>query len=316
LEERDINVWTSQAIVKLDAAPLDEHAWKQAGILAKRIETARKDDPRGQAVLRTITELRLTKAALDRKDAPQARLHVEQARAALATIGVGHALGRASESIAKRASATLDAEFEGASRWLREVPLSIRSTEQAAQHFRRALSLGGDHPMAQIGLASVQKLQTALRAMSEKRYAQAASVLDDVRRALPTDADPAVSVQALRAALDNTRAQLFELRPSPGDIYPIIGAALQVLGREPLGPNAQDQAESLLRDVLQLQTDEPSALEGIKAVTLLRGTNDALRQDDPEGARAALQGAQASLVAIGLSANILKPAWDLIGQHK
>ena len=315
LEERDINVWTSQAIVKLDAAPLDEHAWEEAGVLAKRIESARNDDPRGQAVLRAITELRLAKTALDREDAPQAHLHVKQARTALATIGVRRTLDHASETIAQRTNAKLDAEFQGASRRLREVPLSIRSTEQAAQHFRRALALGGDHPMAQIGLLSVQKLQTAIRAISEKRYAAAASALADVRRALPTDADPAVSVLALRTALDNTRAQLFELRPSPGEIYPIIGAALQVLGRDPLGPDAQDKAESLLRDVLQLQTDEPSALEGIEAVNQLRGTNDALRQDDPEGARAALQGAQESLVGIGLSANILKPAWDLIEQR-
>jgi hypothetical protein len=145
--------------------------------------------------------------------------------------------------------------------------------------------------------------------MAATEFTKSATLLDDADSQLRPLETTDAPVPQLGDTLASARRRLAKQRPSPGEIYPIVGAALQAITSDPLGAEMLDSADKLLRNVLAMQADEPTALAGLQAIEQLRAADHALSVGAGAQARASLKQAQDLLAGIGLASAVLEPAW-------
>jgi hypothetical protein len=229
---------------------------------------------------------------------------------------VQYSLSNAVRQLDAARNKALQTQLETADQALSRDPMSDADLATAKTALERVLALVPDDPFAQAAVTAIDLIQRASAAMAATEFARSATLLDDADSQLGPLETTDVPVPRLRQALASVKRQLATQRPSPGEIYPIVGAALQAIASDPLGVERLETADKLLRNVLAMQADEPTALAGLQAIEQLRMAYQALSDGASAQATASLKQAQDLLAGIGLAPAVLEPAWRKIQTAK
>ena len=236
---------------------------------------------------------------------------MQQAREQLTTIGLESALTRAQADIEAQMHQAHASRLQAVASLLDSGVIDDARLAQAQAKLQEVLQRTPKQPTATTASAVLAAIIQAHQATAATRYAEAAKMLAQAGERLNGDTvlnvDP---LPALRSVLQEARQRLAALRPSPAEVYPIISIGLRKIRQKPLDISQLEAAETLLRNALGLQADEPSALGGIATIGHLRDTRHALDNGDAAAARQALQRAEISLESIGLAPSMLQAARD------
>ena len=310
-EERDLITWTGQAVATLDRKPFEPDAWQQVEGLTTRILEVRADDERGLVLRDALAAVRQASQALAAGDFPQAVEQVQQAQKKLTTIGLESALTSALADIEAQMHRSHASQLQAVTSLLDSGVIDDARLAQAQAKLQEVLQRTPQQPTATTASEVLAAIIEARQATAATRYAEAAKTLAQAGERLNGDVVSNVDpLPALRVVLQGTRQWLAARRPSPAEIYPIISVGLRKISQKPLDITQLEAAETLLRNALGLQSDEPSALGGIATIGYLRDTRHAIDNGDAAAARQALQQAESSLESIGLAPSMLQAARD------
>jgi len=310
--ERDLNAWTSEAINALNRSPFDDVTWQTVASLAEKITSTNTNDQRGLVVTSALNNMRQAKQAADETRFGDAQAYIEEAQSELATIGVRHPLENAYRQLHLASSNALQAQLRLANDALREDPGNGAALVDARAALEPVLTFLPDNTSAKMGIVVIDLIQATNASIAATEFAKSARLLADADQQLSTIEASDPLVPQLRMALLDARRRLANLRPSPGEIYPLISVALEAISNDPLNTEMLDTADKLLHNVLAMQSDQPTALAGLQAVDQLRIAGDALAENGYADARAALEQVERLFVDIGLRTDVLAPAWQAL----
>jgi serine/threonine protein kinase len=310
---RDLITWTSAAVSELNRSPFSSEAWERARQSAEKILALQDNDPRGLAVNAALEQLQQAKTALSAQDFNAAREYVAQARAALVAIGLRQPLQRAAGDIQSEVQRLSPVRLAAASKAIIRTPLTNDQLVEAGSTLEQILADDPGNLVAQTGIAVLDHLKSARSNVQATRFLAAERELNQAFELVEAASVATVSpLPELATVLSREQSQLAVIRPNPGEIYPIVGAALGQITGSPLDLVKLDSAERLLRNVLGMQADEPIALTGLQAVGHLRACAEALSSGELESARAELKAADQDMINMGLAPDTLQSAWQAI----
>jgi hypothetical protein len=315
MQRRQLVEWTSQAIDRLRREPFAESTWDAVSALADDILSSKANDYRGIALKNALADVQKAKLAMDAKRFADANAELEAADTHIVQkIRFKGALRGAFETLNKAVEHARTEYLAAAAQALEDTTSSQPAFAEAKAELERVTSILPADPVALRGLATLGSLEQAVAATSAKKYTAADGHLDVAARELATLGSDESPVPELKATLLKARQELNEIRPPPGEIYPIIAEGVRFIISDPLEPENLNTAEKLLGNVLALYADEPTAVAGLQAVEHLRITGTALTAGSQKEACAALRQAEAVLVNIGLAPSALNVAWELVGE--
>lgn len=310
--ERNLNTWTAEAVSEMNRAPFADATWTTVKSLTEKIMAGRPNDKKGLAVQQALLGLQQAKGAIDAEQFSQARLDIEKAQSELLEIGIHHPLENAFRILNAALSDAIKAQLEFAGKALEKNQPSEVSLANAKSSLEHILTMLPNHPIANACISVIDLIQKADVATAATEFVKAANLLADADselRSLETDETP---VPQLIGVQQNAKRQLAKQRPSPGEIYPIVSAALRTITSDPLSAGALDTADKLMLSILAMQADEPTAIIGLQVINHLRIASDALAKGSHGDARMAVTQAEKLLVSMGLTTTVLKSAWQAL----
>jgi serine/threonine protein kinase len=310
--ERNLNIWTGQAIDVLNRSPFDPLSWETAAALVNKIFAANRNDQRGVAVQNALHNIQKAKQAIDDKRFGDAERHIGMAQSELSAIGIRNPLENAYHDLQTDSQQLLQTQLSLATASLKEAPGNDAALHNARSALQSILAFQPDNPNATFGTRIIDILQKANAAIAATEFEKAAGLLTEAENLLNSDIASDLLAPQLSETVAAIRNRLFSKRPSPSEIYPMISAALKAISDDPLDAKTLNTAEKLLHNVLAMQSDQPTALAGMNAIRQLRIASDSMMAGAYEEARIALLQAERLFIDIGLRTSVLTPAWDAL----
>jgi hypothetical protein len=310
--ERNLNIWTGKAIGLLNRSPFDTVSWQTAASLIDKIFSANPSDQRGLAVQNALHNVQKAKQAIDDMRFVDAERHIGMAQSELSAIGIRNPLENAYRRLQTDSQRSLQTQLSLATTSLQNEPGSDTALQNARSALQSILTFQPDNPIATHAMRIIDILQKTNAAIAATEFEKSARLLTEAEDLLNSDSASDLIAPQLTETLAAIRSRLARQRPSPSEIYPLISAALKAISDDPLDSETLDTAETLLQNVLAMQSDQATALAGIHAIRQLRIASDSMMVGAYEEARIALIQAERLFIDIGLRTSVLTPAWDAL----